>query len=115
MVTFHGRKILRLGGSQGGASPGLQGGLKGVLSLDGGRRTVGAPPEGRSMSSRGRRGEGSRKSGKLGGVVLAGVVGGDGVVGAGGVGGVLGGSEGCGGGDGGGGWVGDGCTAVGGL
>ena len=46
------------------------------------------------MSSRGRRGEGRRKSGKLGGVVLAGVVGGDGVVGAGGVGGVLGGSEG---------------------
>ena len=91
MVTFHGRKILRLGGSQGGASPGLQGGLnglKGVLSLDGGRRTVGAPPEGRSMSSRGRRGEGRRKSGKLGGVVLAGVVGGDGVVGAGGVGGL---------------------------
>ena len=76
MVTFHGRKILRLGGSQGGASPGLQGGLKGVLSLDGGRRTVGAPPEGRSMSSRGRRGEGRRKSGKFGGVVLAGVGGG---------------------------------------
>ena len=41
------------------------------------------------MSSRGRRGEGRRKSGKLGGVVLAAVVGGDGVVvGAGGVGGL---------------------------
>ena len=40
------------------------------------------------MSSRGRTGEGRRKSGKFGGVVLAGVVGGDGVVGAGGVGGL---------------------------
>ena len=40
------------------------------------------------MSSRGRRGEGRRKSGKLGGVVLAGDVGGVGVVGAGGVGGL---------------------------
>ena len=30
LVTIHGRNILRLGGRQGGARPGLQGGLKGL-------------------------------------------------------------------------------------
>ena len=38
---------------------------------------MGAPPEGRSISSKGSRGDGvRRKSGKVGGVVLGGVVGG---------------------------------------
>jgi len=74
---------------------------------------VGAPPEGRSMSSKGSRGEGvRRKSGKVGGVVLGGVVGGGwlgGVV----SGGLLGGRVGWGGGgEVGGGFV---VTKVGGL
>ena len=67
-------------------------GLLEGLSLEGGRSTVGAPPEGRSISSKGSRGEGvRRKSGKVGGVVLGGVVGGGwlgGVVGLGWVGGL---------------------------
>ena len=74
-------------------------GLPDGLSLEGGRSTVGAPPEGRSMSSKGSRGEGRRKSGRVGGVVLGGGRLG-GLVGW--VGGLDGGRVGCGGGVGGG-------------
>ena len=65
-----GLERFRVGGKQGGAAPGAQGGLRGArwawgTTLDGGLRTAGAPPDGRSMSSRGK--SGRRKSGREGG------------------------------------------------